>query len=189
MHYVAAVRSWNPRLNLVARSDIGRLVDRHVRDSLQVVELASPYTTGTWADIGSGGGFPGMVAAICRRHLDQATVLVDSDRRKCSFLRHVARTLSVTTSIFCERIEALEPQNAPIVTARALAPLDRLLGLVERHISPDGIALLPKGGKHPEELAAARKLWHFDCELVASITDPNAAILLVRNIARADRPS
>ncbi len=181
-----AVRRWNPRINLVAESSIAELWQRHVLDSAQLVRLA-PQAVRRWADLGSGAGFPGLVVAACLADRMPAVemILVESDRRKAVFLRETARAMGVTVHVEAERAEALPPIGADVVSARAVAPLRSLLPLVRRHLSPNGVALLPKGNRHGDEYRDARKRYAFDCAAQPSATEPGAVVLLVTEIRDA----
>lgn len=178
------VRRWTKRINLVAGRSLEDGWTRHVSDSIQIFD-AWDGTGIHWADLGSGSGYPGLVVAILAQ--DRAPrlriTLVDSDLRKCSFLAHVARLVGVSVNVQCGRIETLPSLAADVVSARALAPLDRLLDLAVPHMAPGAYALFPKGARHQAEIAEARKRWRFDCGVLPSETDPEAAILTVRNIA------
>ncbi len=182
----ALLRKWNPAINLVAPSTLEELEERHMADSLQLVALAPPAPA-HWADFGSGGGFPGLVvaAALAERAPAARVTLVDSDRRKASFLRTAAREMGLDVTVRAERAEAIAPLGADVVSARALAPLRTLLGLAERHMAPGGCALFPKGARAQEEIEAARKQWRFVLESHMSRTDPQARVLAVREITRA----
>ncbi|MFN3643157.1 MAG: 16S rRNA (guanine(527)-N(7))-methyltransferase RsmG [Gemmobacter sp.] len=181
-----AVRQWNPRINLVAQSTVEDIWARHIRDSLQLVDLA-PTTYRSWADLGSGGGFPGLVVAAALAETNPAVqvVLVESDRRKAAFLAQTARAMDVNATVHAERIERLNPLGADVVSARALAPLPALLGQVIRHLGPGGTAILPKGARHRDELAEAAAIFRFAVEVVASNTDTAAAILVLTEIDNA----
>lgn len=175
------VSKWSPRINLVSRSDLPFLWERHIKDSLQLLRLAGKASR--WVDIGSGGGFPGIVVAIARPDMEMH--LIESDTRKATFLRTCARELDLAIAIHAKRTEQVEPLKADIVSARALAPLDRLLAMVVRHIAPDGTALLPKGEKAAEELAMAQKTWSFSTTQHPSDTRKGATILQIGAISRA----
>jgi 16S rRNA (guanine527-N7)-methyltransferase len=181
--YLALVEKWNPAINLVAPGSLADGWRRHVADSLQLWALAG-VRAGHWLDLGSGGGFPGMVIAILARDLapELRVTLVDSDSRKCVFLKEVARSLALNIEVRKERIKVLAPAEADVVSARAVAPLSDLLGFALRHMRPDGLALFPKGRTAQEEIDAARQRWAFDCEAVQSQTDSEAVILKIRNI-------
>ena len=178
---------WTKRINLIAPATVADVKHRHIEDSLQLANFLS-VTPAKWCDLGSGGGLPGIPLAILAQGwlLETQFVLIESDARKAAFLRTISTKLDLPVTTLSARIEAVPPQAADIVSARALAPLDKLLGYVHRHLKSDGTALLMKGRNHAEEVEAARRNWHFDLEVQPSRTDPEARILVLRNIARAD---
>ncbi|NBE07312.1 16S rRNA (guanine(527)-N(7))-methyltransferase RsmG [Paragemmobacter ruber] len=175
---------WNPAINLVSRSTVDQAWDRHILDSAQIFGLAPPVAT-SWVDMGSGGGFPGLVIACLAAELrPQMTVtLIESDQRKATFLRQAAHDLGLTIQIYAQRIETCEPQNASVLSARALAALPLLLGFTRRHLSTDGIALFPKGASWRAEVEQARKDWQFTLTSHPSATDPQGAILAVKAVS------
>jgi 16S rRNA (guanine527-N7)-methyltransferase len=178
--YAELLRKWNPAINLVAPATLPQLEQRHLADSLQLAELVS-QPPGLWLDLGSGGGLPGLVSAIV--HPDREILLVDSDRRKIAFLNTAIRELSLRNcTAKAARIEELPPAGSRTLSARALAPLDRLMAYVDRHLAQDGTAWLMKGRNWQAELEAARISWRFDVQAHASITDPSAAILEIRDV-------
>ena len=134
----------------------------------------------------SGGGFPGAVVAILAAGSadPRKFTLVESDQRKATFLRALAREVGVAFRVIARRAEDLEPQSADVVSARALAPLGKLLEYADLHLAPSGIALLPKGARFAEELVIAKKTWSFRVEIVPSVTDKEAAILKIGEIER-----
>lgn len=176
---------WSPRINLVSKSTMTSLWERHILDSVQVLRCA-PNQALHWVDIGSGGGFPGLVVALMEGEPDapQKVTLIESDQRKCAFLRTVLRETGVKASVLTERIEKAPPQEADILSARALADLPLLFDFAERHLSPDGTALFPKGASWQKELKSVQESWSFDCEVVKSITDSQAVILKVGELKR-----
>lgn len=179
------VRRWNAAINLVSKSSLEELWDRHIADSAQVYK-AGPPNAATWVDLGSGGGFPGIVVAILAKEAQPElhVTLVEADLRKATFLRQAAQALGLKTTVLSSRIEALQPLQADILSARALASLSDLLGYAEKHLRPTGTAIFPKGARYAEELAQAREAWDFDVEAIPSASDKDAAVLLVRNIHR-----
>lgn len=183
--YAALVRKWNPVINLVARSTLDHLWPRHFADSAQLYRLAG-QASGRWADLGSGGGFPGLVIAILAQGegRDLQVTLVESDQRKAAFLMAAARETEVRVEVLSRRIEGLPPLGAQILSARALAPLDKLLDHAARHMHPDGMALFPKGQAHPAEIRQALEMWRFLYETIPSLTDEAAVVLKIRNITR-----
>ena len=177
------VRKWNPKINLVSKNSLDDLWQRHILDSVQVFELAEGE--GHWVDLGSGGGFPGIVVAILNQEAQTFQVtMVESDQRKCAFLRTAIRELSLTALVKTERIEQLDGLEADILSARALADLTQLLDFTELHLNPDGIVLFPKGQNWQSEDSDAKKVWTYALEAIESKTNPAAAILKIKNIAR-----
>lgn len=183
--YEALLRKWNPAINLVARGTMADAWARHFLDSAQIFVLAPP-SAHRWLDIGSGGGFPGMVVAIIAAELRPglSVTLMDSDLRKAAFLNEVARQTGVKATISAGRVEDLPPIGADVISARAFAPLSTLLSLTERHLSPGGTGLFLKGARHEEEIAQALESFRFDLQKVPSQTDPQAVILSVGGITR-----
>jgi 16S rRNA (guanine527-N7)-methyltransferase len=175
---------WNSRINLVSRSSLAELWTRHIIDSVQVFNCAGP--TALWADLGSGGGFPGLVVAILAKeqHVDCKVVLIESDQRKAAFLRTVTREVGLDCQTISQRIEVAPPQNANIVSARALAELSVLLQYSERHLAKGGIALFPKGVTWQKELTSAQLQWRFDVDVIESQTMSGAAILKIEGATR-----
>ena len=182
--YAALLEKWNPAINLVSKSTLADLWTRHFLDSAQIFDLCPPGAR-VWADLGSGGGFPGLVIAILAagRAAGIRVTLVESDVRKATFLNTVAREVGVAVDIRPERIELLPPLAADVLSARALAPLDQLLAFAARHLDVGGVALFSKGAAHADELAKARLNWAFSVEETQSKTDPNAVILGIKGLA------
>ncbi len=184
--FAALVAQWTPHINLIAASTLPEIGPRHIADSAQLAGLAPPGWT-HWADLGSGGGFPGIVIAILAAQTAPSArvTLVESDQRKAAFLRTAIRTLGLTATVHCARAEALPPLAADVLSARALAPLPQLIPLALRHLAPTGTALFPKGRRAAEEIAAARASWRFTLLSHPSQTDPEARILHLNEIAHA----
>lgn len=183
--YAALLEKWNPRINLVAKSTLADLWERHFRDSLQVFHLLNRPVL-HWADLGSGGGFPGLVVAIAAAETGTPAqiTLVESDQRKATFLRTVLRETGVKARVIAERIEQIQPLGADILSARALADLSTLLGFAERHLSPGGTCLFPKGKNWKSELQLAREAWHFSYEAIPSQTESQAVVLKIEGLTR-----
>ena len=179
------VLKWNPKINLIAKSTIDSIWVRHICDSAQLFQYAPPNVS-SWLDIGSGGGFPGIVMAAMSVGLGQKTefTFVESDQRKAAFLRAAVRELDLKVTILAERIEEISPQKAEVITARALKSVVELLPMLERHLAPDGIAILPKGRTFADEIFVARQDWQFNMTEQISITDVDACILIVKDITR-----
>lgn len=182
--YARLLGQWQRTINLVAPSTLPQLWHRHFADSAQLVGLAPPQAR-TWVDLGSGAGFPGLVAAILLAETNRCQVtLVESDARKCAFLREVARQTGIAVDIINARIETLSTQariaEVDVISARALAPLDRLLELSWPLFSPGTEALFQKGRGAASEIEAARRRWSFESSCVQSLTDRDGQIVQVR---------
>lgn len=186
--YVDLLHKWNPRINLVSKSTLAEAWTRHILDSAQMMAHL-PKNARIWADLGSGGGFPGLVIAILALDQDQplSLHLVESDQRKCAFLRAVIRETKVDATVHAERIETLAPLGADVVSARALAPLSSLLPYVLQHGRSGVTALFPKGRDAQAEIDEASKHWAFTCTRHQSITEEDAVILELGDI-RDTRP-
>lgn len=172
------LKKWNDKINLVSRATLADYWRRHVLDSAQLYSLA-PLSAGTWADLGSGGGFPGLVIAILAKDSrpNMSVSLVECDKRKAAFLRTVNRQLSLQVHIYAERIEDVEGLSSDVVSARALSPLPTLLQYVERHLAVTGRAFLHKGTAWQGEVDEARRDWHFISRAHRSISDDAAVVL------------
>jgi 16S rRNA (guanine527-N7)-methyltransferase len=174
---------WNATVNLIARGDEPFLWERHVQDSLQLVPFVPPGATGG-IDLGSGAGFPGMVLALATR---VPFDLIEADRRKAAFLFEAARLTGAPVRVHPVRIEASDLPPAPLITARALAALPRLLALATPLLAPNGICLFLKGANADAELTQAESEWQMQVDGIPSRTTPGARILRISNLRRAPR--
>lgn len=184
--FVGLVRQWTGRINLIAPSTLSTIWSRHVEDSARIV-LGAPGRPRLWADLGSGGGFPGIVVAILLADRGSGTrvVLVESDQRKAALLEEALRRLDTPGEVIAARAESIAPLGADVVSARALAPLDRLCALAARHLAAGGRALFPKGGNWQAEVDGARRDWRFDLD-VQPVPGHNAGVVLaLENLKRA----
>ena len=178
--YAELLAKWQPKINLVGPDTLPDVWHRHLADSAQLRSLV-PATTKRLVDLGSGAGFPGLVLAI----LGVPDVhLVESDSRKAAFLREVIRVTGCAATVHVARAETLNSLNADVVSARALAPLVRLLPLATQHLVGGGICLFPKGKACEDELTEARKEWIMSARREASVTDPYASILIISEVER-----
>lgn len=181
--FVQLLEKWNSAVNLISRSTMGQVWFRHILDSAQIFRYGN--SAKRWVDLGSGGGFPGIVVAILAFELapDMKIILVESDQRKAAFLRQTGQTLGLSIDVVAGRIEAMSSLMADVVSARALAPLSQLCALAKSHLAPDGAAIFLKGKSGDAEIADARKDWKFLLESHASITDPSAVVLVLKEIS------
>ena len=181
--YGALLAKWQKSINLVSNKSIDDMWQRHFYDSAQLAPILQDIgpKDPQCIDMGSGAGFPALVLAIMG--VGQ-WALVESDTRKCVFLNEVARQCDISVTIRNERLEGVDNVQADIVTARAFAPLDRLLGFAEGVMKPSGIGVFPKGQRYLEELEDARDYWDFAVEDRPSKTDDNGNILIIQRVKR-----
>lgn len=176
--YAALLVRWQARINLVGPDTVPALWRRHLIDSAQLWPHL-PAGARRLVDLGSGAGFPGLVLAI----LGAPDVhLVESDARKGAFLREAARVTATPVTILSRRIEQIPSLGADVITARALAPLPRLLEWAVPHLAPGGQCLFLKGRGAEDELTAAAKDWKIGHRRIPSLTDPDGAILQLREV-------
>ena len=178
--YADELRRWNQNLNLVSRASLDDLWKRHIADSCQLIRFAD--RSGHWADLGTGGGIPGLIVAALRPNQSQS--LLESDQRKCAFLQSTAMKMDLNVNIVSERIEKADPLNADVITARALAPLEQLLHYGSRHLRKGGVCLFLKGRTARDELTKAEKAWKMDVEVLDSATSSESAILRIGAFSR-----
>lgn len=181
--FAQLVEKWTAKINLISKPSIPHIWDRHIRDSVQLYQHAP--NGNHWVDLGSGGGFPAIVLALMSQQDGRQTkfTLVESDQRKCVFLRTAIRELGLDGSVINDRIEKIAPLNADILSARALANLKMLVGFANVHLAEDGVALFPKGSNWEAEDVDARKVWQYTCDPIPSETDPSAAVLRIKEIS------
>ena len=176
--YLTVLTKWQGAINLVSAKTLHDPWRRHILDSAQLA--AYMRDDDTIADLGSGAGLPGLILAImtgCK------TDLVESDQRKATFLREAGRLTDAPITVHTARAEAVPPLAASVVTARALAPLERLLPWVHRHLAPGGRAVILKGGGVDEELTLARKQWSMSELQNDSLSDDSGCVLTLTKLA------
>lgn len=189
----ALLKRWNARINLVSRGDLDQFWSRHALDSWQITPILgsvfakkAPFMVNKSPkiiDFGSGGGFPAIAAAIHCKHSQKGEVtMIESVGKKAAFLKTVIRELRLPAKVLAERIENLPPQNADIITARAFAPLPRLLTYAAPHQTPTTEYILLKGANVDEELEIASATWTFTSKTAKSLTDEAATILRLTNV-------
>ena len=177
------LRRWQAIKNLVGPATLDKVWDRHIVDSLQLLDLAPEAMT--WVDLGSGAGFPGLVLAIAGQERGLKVHLVESNSRKCAFLRQIARLTGASAMVHEARLETVIPSfvgKADVVSARALASLTQLLEWTEPMLKTGTIGLFPKGRDAESELTEARKKWTFKADILPSRTDSEARILRITSI-------
>ena len=186
--YVNLLVERNEHLNLVAPSTLPDVWRRHVFDSAQLVPLIPSHAT-TIVDIGSGAGFPGMVLAIMLADRPGCVVhLVESTQKKCRFLEEVAVKTMAVSQVHWTRAEHLKNLKADVVTARAVAPLDRLFALAHPFVGPSTTCLFLKGKALNDELTHATKSWKLHATPIPSRSDPSGTILRVTGLTPWRRP-
>lgn len=179
--YALTLEKWQKKINLVSRTTLPDLWRRHFLDSAQVFDLL-PDGTKTVVDLGTGAGFPGLVLAI----MGVPDVhLVESDQRKCAFLREVARVTNTSVTIHNSRIEKIQPWKVDVVTARALASLDKLLEYAAPFTELGANCVFLKGKNAKDELTEAKKAWHMEIDVMKSRSEGSGAILQIREVRRA----
>jgi 16S rRNA (guanine527-N7)-methyltransferase len=186
--YADLLRRWQAKINLVSPGTLSEIWHRHFADSAQLYALG-PSGAGTWVDLGSGAGFPGLVLAILAAERGETRhVLVESDTRKAAFLREVARSVSVAVDIVASRIESestfARVASVSCVTARALAPLPRLLSYSAPYFASSTVGLFLKGREVEAEIAEAATAWSFDHQLISSVTSDEGRVLIVRDLVQ-----
>lgn len=177
---VAVLLKWQARINLIGRGTVADIWRRHILDSAQLAPLV-PVAAETVIDLGSGAGFPGLVLALLGI---RGIHLVESDGRKCAFLREAARITGAAVEIHAVRAEALAPREADAITARALAPLSDLLDIASPFLGPHTACIFPKGRGAEQELTVSQKTWMMTVSRFESVTDPEGTILKLEDISR-----
>jgi len=176
---------WNPAINLISNSSVSDLWSRHIVDSAQLFLFTLP-DEGLWLDVGSGGGFPGIVVSIVAKELAPSlrVVLVESDNRKCVFLRTVIRELGLSVKVINDRIENVKLDDVVYLSARALRNLNSLLFIVENNVSRETVCVFPKGRSYKKELVESQKNWKFDFNLIDSNTSEDSKVIVLKGLER-----
>ncbi len=177
--YADILTDWNARHNLVAKSTLPDLWSRHMWDSAQLAPLIPPEAR-TLADLGSGAGFPGLVLAAMRPEL--TVTLHEATTKKCDFLKAAAERMALPVKVENARMENLLAKAYDVVTARACAPLPRLLEYAHSFVGPNSVCLFLKGQNVASELTEATIYWSMKVSQVRSQTDPSGAIVTVREL-------
>jgi 16S rRNA (guanine527-N7)-methyltransferase len=177
--FVELLLRWNRSINLISRGDVADVWTRHVADSLQLADHWGGTLPACGIDLGSGAGFPGLVLAI---RFGVVFHLIEHDQAKAAFLREAARATGAPAHVVAKRVEDAVLPRAPLVTARALAPLALLLSYAEPLLLPGGVCLFSKGRDVEAEIADARRSWHMEVERLPSRTDRRGVILRITNL-------
>jgi 16S rRNA (guanine527-N7)-methyltransferase len=181
---VALVRRWQPVKNLISNKTLDELWLRHVADSLQLTDLRPDVRT--WADLGAGAGFPGLVIACTWNDTGRIMHLVESNHRKCAFLQEAARTLGLSVTVHNARIEDAIPhlmtEKIEVVSARALASLTQLIHYCAPLVDNHAEALFLKGQDVDKELTEATKYWNISAHMIQSKTDPDGRIVSITKV-------
>ncbi|HYI40245.1 MAG TPA: 16S rRNA (guanine(527)-N(7))-methyltransferase RsmG [Allosphingosinicella sp.] len=183
--FVGLLRSENARQNLVSKASLDSVWERHILDSAQLVRFA-PAHARSWLDLGTGAGFPGLLVPLFH---DSHVALVESRRLRAEFLRTAASVLGIADKVEVHggRLEALAARPFDVISARAFAPLPKLLELATRFSTSDTIWILPKGRNAKSELEAARSSWQGDFRLEPSLTDAEAQIVVASRVRHKPR--
>jgi 16S rRNA (guanine527-N7)-methyltransferase len=182
---VAMLAEENQRQNLVARASLDHVWQRHIADSAQLLDV-SRGTTGSWLDLGTGAGFPGLVIAALQP--TRVVTLVDSRRLRTEWLERVVTALDLDhVRVVLARVEELPPRAHAVISARAFAPLERLLQLSARFSTPQTLWLLPKGAKARHELQELSEGWRHTFHVEQSLTDSAAGVLVGHLLAAPER--
>jgi 16S rRNA (guanine527-N7)-methyltransferase len=178
--FINLVITWNRAINLISTGDERTIRQRHLDDSLALLPFL-PEDFDRAIDLGSGAGFPAIPLALATgRHFD----LVESDRRKAAFLNEAGRVTGAPVTVHTQRIEQAKLVPAPLVTARALAPLPQLLIWATPLLAPGGVCVFPKGRSAEEELTRASRQWHMRVERWPSPHQPESLILRLSELSR-----
>lgn len=179
--YADLLEKWQRRINLVSKSTLPDLWVRHMIDSAQIFPHL-PKDCKNLVDIGCGAGFPGMVLAIMGI---EDVHMVDSDARKMAFVREVSRITATPVTIHNCRIDDMDvTEKFDVVTSRALAPLEKLLGFSDMLMKPEGRSIYLKGRKSEEEIIEAQKSWNFEFQSEVSLSDPEGQLLIIERMTR-----
>ena len=176
--YVALLTKWQKAINLVSNKSLPDVWERHVLDSYQILKHA-PNDKGVWIDMGSGAGFPALIVAMAS---DFEVHVIESDHRKCQFMREVSRETSTPITIHTKRIDAVEPFPATVISARALASLEKLLEYSENFATDETVYLYLKGQDVDAELTNAAKCWRMDTVKHSSLSSSEGCILQLKDV-------
>ncbi|HEY1707281.1 MAG TPA: 16S rRNA (guanine(527)-N(7))-methyltransferase RsmG [Rhizomicrobium sp.] len=183
--YIGVLREWNAQHNLVSAGSLADVWRRHVWDCAQLVRYV-PADAKSLADLGAGAGFPGLVLAELLRGQVQVT-LFDATAKKARFLEAAAAAMQLQVTVKNLRVEDAPVEKFDVITARAMAPLPKLLRYSQKFVGKNSICLFPKGQNVEAELTEARKHWKLEVRKHPSLSDPTGTILEIRELKYAHR--
>ena len=181
--YKESLLLWNRKINLISKQSAKNIWERHLLDSAQILKYLKASDRNI-LDMGSGGGLPGLVLGLVakKKYPNLKVTLVESDRRKCVFLKEVVRAHKLNSVVLSERVELLPAQTSDVVTARAMAPLKTLLDYASPHLSDSGICVFLKGVNYKKEIDEALAFWRFNISVDASITNVGSVVLKITDL-------
>ena len=181
--YKESLLLWNRKINLISEKSSKNIWGRHFLDSAQIFKYLKASDRNI-LDMGSGGGLPGLVLGLVakKKYPNLKVTLVESDRRKCVFLKEVVRAHKLNSVVLSERVELLPAQTSDVVTARAMAPLKTLLDYANPHLSDNGICVFLKGVNYKKEIDEALAFWRFNISVDTSITNVGSAVLKITDL-------
>ncbi|WP_370552736.1 MULTISPECIES: 16S rRNA (guanine(527)-N(7))-methyltransferase RsmG [unclassified Commensalibacter] len=180
--YISLLQQWNKKINLVSQQGMDQVWKRHVYDSFQLIRYLDSSVKSI-ADLGSGGGFPGLILALST---DIPVILIESDKRKTIFLREVLRQTKTQATVLCQRIENVNAISADVVTARALTSLTQLLEFSKNILNKNGYCLFLKGRSVNLEIEEAQKNWKINYKTFSSQTNADGVIVKINQFERVE---
>lgn len=180
--YISLLQQWNKKINLVSQQGMEQVWKRHVYDSFQLIRYLDSSVKSI-ADLGSGGGFPGLILALST---DIPVILIESDMRKTIFLREVLRQTKTQATVLCQRIENVNAISADVVTARALTSLTQLLEFSKNILNKNGYCLFLKGRSVNLEIEEAQKDWKINYKTFSSQTNADGVIVKINQFERVE---
>lgn len=180
--YISLLQQWNKKINLVSQQGMDQVWKRHVYDSFQLIRYLDSSVKSI-ADLGSGGGFPGLILALST---DIPVILIESDMRKTIFLREVLRKTKTQATVLCQRIENVNAISADVVTARALTSLTQLLEFSKNILNKNGYCLFLKGRSVNLEIEEAQKDWKINYKTFSSQTNADGVIVKINQFERVE---
>ena len=183
--YESLLSKWNSKINLISKSTLKDIWNRHFLDSGQIIKHVN-VPGKRWVDVGSGAGFPGLVVSLLLkdRKIDCDMILVEKNIKKVFFLNEVVRRLDLNVKVVNGNIRNIEPLNADILTARAFSELENLMEIAHAHKKETGVCLFLKGENYRLELDKTLNYWFFDYDIVDSLSNVSGKIIRVKNILK-----